>query len=233
MINVTCEGCGRACEFADYLAGMTMVCKGCTHKIPLPPSKPKPTPVVPTIPPVSKFTPPAPTTQSTTPSVVPRVPTPAEPALNPERAVEKVRALLRTGVGVPECIQRLVAQGLSPEAATAAVDRALEERIRVEPDPLTASERHRFIHRTLSAVLAGIYALLSLRIGGFISICFGLIILLSLASVWFPNEMGSITGRFSPTQSSPGIFVRWCGWFILIVIGIAIVWLGVATAHVR
>jgi hypothetical protein len=226
VIRVTCEVCGHACEFDDYLAGMTMVCKECTHMIPLPSSKPKPPPTAPAIPPVAKFTPPAPSTPPTPPAVVPRVPKPAELAPNPDRAVEQTRALLRTGVGVPECIQRLVAQGLPPDAATAAVDRALEERMRVEPDPLTASDRHRFIHRVLSAVLAGIFVLLSLWNGGVNSLCFVLILLIAVASVWFPNEMGSFTGRLAPTQSSPGILVRWCGWFVLIVYGIAIVWLG-------
>src|SRR5690349_8203809 len=36
VIRVNCSECGRPSEFADYLRGLTSVCKNCGHRIAVP-----------------------------------------------------------------------------------------------------------------------------------------------------------------------------------------------------
>lgn len=41
MIRAKCPQCGHACEFADYLGGLTLVCRNCGHRIPVPAREPQ------------------------------------------------------------------------------------------------------------------------------------------------------------------------------------------------
>ena len=107
----------------------------------------------------------------------------------PDRAVERVKALLGAGVAIPQIEQRLVVQGLSPQVAKAVVDRVLEERTRQQFLPLQQSERRRFLHRMLSAFVGTACVSLACWFFGTWPACqTGLQVLLPVACIWFADE---------------------------------------------
>jgi hypothetical protein len=140
----------------------------------------------------------------------------------PDWAIARARASLRIGMKVPEIEQGLVAHGLTPEAATSAVTKALEDRIREEVQPKERARLRLRLHRVLSAVLVGAYLILGYWMRGAEGVLRLLVaFLLPLTCIWFASEMESATGPtgiLSPyiTFPTPAIFLRLGGWLVLL-----------------
>lgn len=71
----------------------------------------------------------------------------------------------------------------------------------------------------LSVVVAIAYAVVAIKYHGVagLKLCAGL--LLPLAFIWFPEEIGSLTGYFRNgyiNVQTPGIFISILGWFFLV-----------------
>ncbi len=73
--------------------------------------------------------------------------------------------------------------------------------------------------RILSVVIAVVYTVLALSLGGLVYWKWSLTLLLPLALIWFPEEIGSVTGYYKTgyvNVQTPGAFVAFMGWFILV-----------------
>jgi hypothetical protein len=116
----------------------------------------------------------------------------------PAWAVEKARASLRVGVSVPEVEQRLVAGGLSSEAAEAAVNRVLEAHVRAEVVPQEQERRLQPLHRILSAVLGVCLLFAYLFSGSLLPLKVGAFVVLPVGCIWFGRGL-----------------IRSMGWFVL------------------
>ena len=231
MIRVNCPACGREFEFADVLAGLTAVCKNCGHRIPVPAPGPKAPPAGEAIQPAPGVTPspPAPAAPPRLPEAGPAGSSAVASTPPPDWTIAQARALPRAEDRGPTSVQRLVAQGLSPDAATDVVEKVLEERIRQQVEPLAQAERRRRRHRLASGLTAGACVLLAYGFFGTWSACqTGLQVLLPLACIWFADEMGGYASKYSLAEAVPGLVIRWCGWFLLAVLAIRVVWLGIA-----
>lgn len=231
MIRVNCPACGREFEFSDSLGGLTVVCKNCSHPIPVLVSRQKMPPASEAITAASgvTLTPPTPAAPLILPEARPLADSPFDSTPLPEWAIERARALLRTGVRVPQIEQRLVAQGLSPETATAVVDRLLKDRTRQQVGPLEQDDRRNRWHRLLSGVVGCGCVFLAYWFFGTWSACrTGIALLLPGACIWFPDEMGVYASKYSFTVTSLGVLIRWCGWLVLVLIGLRVLWLGLA-----
>src|SRR5579884_3819536 len=181
MIRATCPGCGRECAFADFLAGLTAVCKNCGHRIPVPasgPSAPRPEDAVRAAPggappprPPGDAIQAAPGTTQTTAMAASVLRLSEGPAPPSDGAGERASELLPAGVRAPHLERELVAQGLSPEAAAAVVDKVLEERVRQQLQPLRQTDRHRLVHRLLSAAVGAVCVLAAYRSFGTYPAC--------------------------------------------------------------
>lgn len=241
MIRVKCPGCGREWEYGDYLAGLTAVCKGCGGRVPVPaaggdaiapapgitpqqaPAAPPATePTAEAIQPLPGVTPPPPPAPAAL--AAPEVrsvsfDTPAPPS-PPDWALEHAAVSLRVGHGVPEIEQRLVARGLDPATAAAAVTQVLEGGVRGEFAPLAAAEGGQFLHGALAVVVGCVCLGLAYWFNGGISAARTLLWLLGpLACVWFPNWMD---GSTHPVRV---LLLRWCGWLAILAILGYRVWL--------
>jgi hypothetical protein len=154
----------------------------------------------------------------------------------PVFGVERARALLRTGISYPDSIRRLTALGLTPEAATATVDHAvrltLEERAEEETDLLEDTDRHRRRHRTLSGV-AAIACILSAYwfFGPYTGLKTAALVLSAAAIIWFPSSQDTYTSPYSNALPSPGVVMRWGGWFVLAAVVFVLVWAAVTVDH--
>jgi hypothetical protein len=150
----------------------------------------------------------------------------------PDWAVDYACASLEIGTSVPGIEQKLVARGLSPEVATAVVTKALEDRLRKQSGSAQQKERRHRIHRVLSAVVGCACVLLAYLSGG------GLypgrtfwVILVSLACIWFPDEIGSNERLgFSAAGPTPAIVVRVVGWVLLLLMTLYWLWFVVFSA---
>jgi hypothetical protein len=134
--------------------------------------------------------------------------------------MEHAAVALRVGLSVPEIEQRLVARGLAPADAAAAVTKVLEGGVRGEFASLAAAERGQLLHRVLAAVVGCVCLGLGYWFNGGISAGRTLLwLLLPLTCVWFPSAM---TASRHPARV---ILLRWTGWLaILAVLGYR-VWL--------
>jgi hypothetical protein len=115
---------------------------------------------------------------------------------------------------VPDIEQRLVARGLTPAAAAAAVTSVLENRVREQFEPLRHRERRQRLHRALAGAAGCACLLLGYWFGGGYSAGKTLLwLLLPLTCIWFPDAMAASAG--------PGrvALLRWCGWLVLLLIG--------------
>jgi hypothetical protein len=217
---------------ADYLRGMTAVCKNCGGRIlvpaaeqrvtatqeavitalpPAPAASPSPQPDSDAIQPASETAPPAPSTSVELPETPPVLNGPSEATHFPDWAVESADAWLRVGRTVPEIEQRLVERGLPPEVAGAAVTRALEWQLRREREPLGEGEVGERWHRILSVLAAGVCLLLAYWFGGGRSAGYTLLwIVWPLAAIWFPE---AISRSSDPDRTSAA---RWLGWLLLL-----------------
>lgn len=236
MIGVNCPGCGLGCEFADFLGGLTAVCKNCGHRIPVPASGPKVLPARDAIQsapgamlPQAPAAPPPPRPSEGAIQSAPRTtPSPAAPAAPeevpeahpsangpsdppPDWAVEYVRASLRIGLSVPDIEQRLVARGLTPAVAAAVVTSVLEGQVGGRFESLEQGERRQLVYWVLSGVVACACLLLAYWFGGGLSVGkTALWVLMPLACIWFPD-------RLPLSANSTG--VRLSAWLLLLVIG--------------
>jgi hypothetical protein len=239
VIRVNCPGCGRECEFADYLRRLTAVCKNCGHRIPVPAAEQRvsateeavtsapgavlpqtqaaPTPLRPSddaIQPMSGTTPPALSVSLERPETRPLVHGPSESLAFPDWAVESADAWLRVGRTVPEIEQRLVERGLPPAVAAAAVTRALERQLRRQHEPFGEGEVGERWHRILSAAAGCVCLLIAYWYGGGRSAGYTLIwIVWPLAGIWFPE---AITRSSDPDRTAAA---RWVGWLVLLFLG--------------
>jgi hypothetical protein len=239
VIRVKCPACGREWEFGDYLAGLTAVCKGCGGRVPVPAPQPQapvgadaitaapgltltqpPAAPSPAGPSEEAIQPPPGVTSSppaTAALAAPEVrsvsfdsPAPPSP---PDWAIEHAAVSLRVGQSVPEIEQRLVARGLTPADAAAAVSRALEGGVRDAVEPLATAERRQRVHRILAAAVGCACLLLAYQFNGGYSAGKTLLwTLMPLACISFPDAMG---GAADPLRV---ILLRWCGWLALLAI---------------
>jgi len=75
------------------------------------------------------------------------------------------------------------------------------------------------IGRILSLVIAIIYAAVAIGVGGAGYWEWSLTLLLPLALIWFPEEIGGLTGYYKTgyvNVQTPGPIVSFLGWFILV-----------------
>jgi hypothetical protein len=148
---------------------------------------------------------------------------PASAPPSEDWAFEHARASLRIGLKVQEIEQRLVARGLSSDAATSVVTKALENRIHEENEPRERARRRLLLHRILSGLLIGAYVIIAYWNKG-LGFAFYAIggLLLPFACIWFADELGSATGFISfmrpyITFPTPPFFLRLGGWLLLLI----------------
>lgn len=221
MIRVKCPACEREFELPEFLAGLSAVCKNCRQPIPVP-ARANVSPDGGATASTLAYQPPPPTRE-----LPPSLPEPAPPVRTradldmPGWEIDRARALLESGVNVAEIERRLIADGLPAEAATAVVEKALEERVRKKLEPVARAEGRQRIHRVLSVLMAASYTFLVYWHLGFLSAFrFGIGLLLPVACIWFPDAMGKYTSRYSFNRETMGVFVLWGGWLVLIVVGV-------------
>ncbi|MCM8823284.1 MAG: hypothetical protein NC822_01260 [Candidatus Omnitrophica bacterium] len=73
--------------------------------------------------------------------------------------------------------------------------------------------------RIISLIIACSYIILALLIDpSFYLLCVLGFVILSLACIWFSDELGGYTGfvRFIPVRQTPGCFIRFLGWVLLL-----------------
>jgi len=137
----------------------------------------------------------------------------------PQWAIDRTVVLLRIGLRVPEIVKKLAAQGLSTEAATEIVNRVLEDRVRQEMGPQEQAERQNHWHRVLSGFVGGVNVLHAYWFFGSWGACIALRnTLLPLACIWFPDWMRGAS--HSALVSPVGLFIRWGGWLLLVLLAI-------------
>ena len=75
------------------------------------------------------------------------------------------------------------------------------------------------IGKILALLIALAYAMLAIHHQGWTGLEYSASLLLPLALIWFPEEIGDLTGFF-PTGyvnvQTPGIIITLIGWFILV-----------------
>lgn len=218
MIRIHCPGCGREQEYSDYLAGMTVKCRNCPHPIPIPYQLSATPPVAEPKPSAPKFTPLPPVLAAPVKQreEALRPSPPADSAPPPGWAFDKARALMQTGISVPDSEKRLVAQGLSPAGAAAVVEQVLGDRVKIETEAMARADRRRFLHRLCSAIVAVVY--ISLAFGNLhpyraSRVTLGVITLTAI--IWFPDVFGRFIKMNPFTETSLGILVRWLAWLVL------------------
>jgi hypothetical protein len=260
VIRLNCPSCSHPCEFADFLAGLTVVCKKCGHRIPVPKTVAAGsaiTAVPEAKPPQASVSPPPPEaiTTSTKP-VAPVRPAPPADAVQsksepppasanpgsgitrpiprsivkeqeasdapPQWALDQVRDSLTHGQSVLAIQQILVARGLAPAIADAAVNTVLKLRSLEQAKSPGPDDPNGLWHRVLSAIVACLCIGLGYWIGGGLYAGFTCArIVLPLACIWFPYWIPHWTSiwldRFgSDTQQ---LCLRYLGWLLLIVLG--------------
>jgi hypothetical protein len=75
------------------------------------------------------------------------------------------------------------------------------------------------IGKLLSLVIAIGYAVLAIAVGGMYGLKCSAGLLCPLAFIWFPEEIGSITGYYKTgyvNVQTPAIIISFIGWFILV-----------------
>ena len=139
MIRLKCKTCELELDCSDFLAGLTIVCKGCGHRIPVPGSQQPEASAdaaVPAPPPAPLPSPPPPP-----PSSESRLDPPPWPNATPLN--ERAEAMLDAGMPVPMVEERLVALGLTPDVANALMIKILGERAKRQEDRAVWEESKR------------------------------------------------------------------------------------------
>jgi hypothetical protein len=128
---------------------------------------------------------------------------------------ERAKALLRTGVTMAQVEQHLVAKGLSPEAAAAAAERAVEDRVGEQFQSLAQADRAARLDRIVSVVAAcALIGLAGWLFGGRVAWRMAGYMPMYLAYYWFAHWMAQRSHRGSPQTRSR--VVRWVGWFLFL-----------------
>ena len=110
----------------------------------------------------------------------------------PDWAVDHARAALQLGKSGPETEQLLVARGLSPASAEATVTKLIEDQIGRQTRSEQVTEKRKFYHRALSALVGSVAILLGYWFGGGLSAGRTLVaVLFPVACIWFPDLMES------------------------------------------
>jgi hypothetical protein len=226
MIRVPCPACGREFEFADYLAGLTVVCKNCSHPIPVPTAQPKTTAANEAIQAASEVKQllPAPAPLLELPKAKPTAPVPTS-----DGALEPAGGLLQPNLGVPESQRPQIAPEPFPKSGAAVFEAVLEDRIRQQNQELARGERRGRIHRVASvivgvAVVVLAYGFFGPRAAGFNA----LRVLGPVVIIWFSDEMGYFVNKYTNTPTSLGLGIRGTAWVILIFFLVRILWFGIA-----
>jgi hypothetical protein len=127
MIRVACPGCHSEFDCSDFLAGLTVVCKGCSHRVPVPGGRPPSAPTKEAVAPV-----PAPVAVAPKPALdEPVIPS---GTLNSMPLNERAAAMLNAGMPAHVVEQRLVGLGLTPDFAEVLVRKLVDERARREAE---------------------------------------------------------------------------------------------------
>src|SRR5262249_52106742 len=193
---------------------MTAICKNCTQRIPVPassksmesgkeavqstptPANPTPCPESPTLQDTIQPTPAVPLPPSM-PALIERFP--EAPSIHktstappPEWAVERVKAMLALGETIPVIVERLVAKGLSAEAASTAIDRVLEAQVRPAMTRVRSAERFEAAHRWLSLTIAvGTVIFASFYFTEQFVVWTAIRVAIPVACIWFAEVLGS------------------------------------------
>jgi hypothetical protein len=137
----------------------------------------------------------------------------------PDWAIEYARASLAIGKQIPAIEKQLVARGLTPEVATAVTTRLLDDRLRKQTAPVELAERRLRVHRIASALVACACIFLAYQSPGGAIRATMLGTFVSLACIWFGDEIGSNERfEFSFAGPTPGVVVCAIGWVILLLI---------------
>jgi hypothetical protein len=129
----------------------------------------------------------------------------------PDWAVAEANAALKIGLSVPEIEQRLVAKGLSPSTAAAAVNAALEGHLQASSASSGPSEGALTAHRAASAAAVCLCLGLAYAFGGGPSVGITVLwLMLPAACIWWAEVLVSV---------SPPALVRWTAWVVLLLIG--------------
>jgi hypothetical protein len=75
------------------------------------------------------------------------------------------------------------------------------------------------IGKILSLLISISYAVLAVKVGGMDGLKYSASLLLPLALIWFPEDIGSLTGYYKSgyvNVQTPAIIVSCIGWFILV-----------------
>ncbi len=75
------------------------------------------------------------------------------------------------------------------------------------------------IGKILGLLIAGIYALVAFWYGGVNGVKWSAGLLLPLAAIWFPEEIGSLTGYFRTgyvNVQTPAFIIAFIGWLFLL-----------------
>jgi hypothetical protein len=258
VIRVQCPSCGHAFEFADYLAGLTAICKNCMQRIPVPASSKSLESGKDAIQPVQFFSTQAKSPE--TPAFAPDAirPTPAvtlpeqmppltdrlpearsiqktSTAPPPEWALERVKAMLALAVPIPVIVERLVAKGLSAEDASTAVDLLLEDRVRRTMAPIRRNERFEAAHRWLSLGVAAATLLFAFWYFHVWYVCWTAFRLaIPLGCIWFPEVLGFLITFIPmvPRDAVQVFFIRLAAWLVLLAIAIRTITFGLAVSDV-
>jgi len=73
--------------------------------------------------------------------------------------------------------------------------------------------------KVLSLLVAIAYAVLAFRSGGVHALGYVAVLLLPLALIWFPEDIGELTGFFKTgyvNVQTPAIIISFIGWFLLV-----------------
>jgi hypothetical protein len=146
---------------------------------------------------------------------------------------ERATALLRIGATMPQIEQHLVAKGLSPEAAAVVAERVLEDRVRLQADPLRRAKQWALIHVLLS--LAAAFAVIGFALwffGGRVALRIALAMPVYLSFIWFPEWLDWLdwpTNRFD--RRTPTGMIRWAGWLLLFAVAFPMLVVGLSLSR--
>jgi hypothetical protein len=83
------------------------------------------------------------------------------------------------------------------------------------------------LSKVLSFVIAIAYTILAIHLGGLGYWRFCLVWLIPLALIWFPEEIGELTGFYKTgyvNVQTPGVIISFIGWFFLVGLPV-LIWL--------
>jgi hypothetical protein len=245
VIRVNCPSCGGEFAFANYLAGLSVICKKCSRPISVPASgstttkdglasgshrpdsagsvqyqreerHPADRPGL--------VTETAPATAVASPAargIVLPASNPNDAAPLPDWAFEHARASLNMDISAGDIEKQLIARGLAPMAASEVMVKALRDQsARQREVDQRATQRLR-VQKILAGVVAGVCLALAYEYKGFVAIRWTAIMLvLPLTCIWLGDKARLVlrywfVHRFNRAYSTPDVMVRIGGWLLL------------------